>query len=78
MTTALGIGFCQCVAMIPGVSRAGATILGAELLGVDRGSRPSSRSTSRSRPCSARPCLDLWKTRAALTESGIGLIAIGS
>ena len=36
MTTALGIGFCQAVAMIPGVSRAGATILGGELLGVDR------------------------------------------
>ncbi len=36
MTTALGIGFCQAIAMIPGVSRAGATILGGELLGVDR------------------------------------------
>src|SRR3954465_11998840 len=36
MKTALGIGFCQAVAMIPGVSRAGATILGGELLGVDR------------------------------------------
>jgi undecaprenyl-diphosphatase len=34
--TALGIGLCQCVAMIPGVSRSGATIMGARLLGVDR------------------------------------------
>jgi undecaprenyl-diphosphatase len=34
--TALGIGFLQCLAMIPGVSRSGATILGALLLGVDR------------------------------------------
>ena len=34
--TALGIGFCQTVAMIPGVSRSGATIMGARLLGVDR------------------------------------------
>jgi undecaprenyl-diphosphatase len=34
--TALGIGFCQAVAMIPGVSRSGATIMGARLLGVDR------------------------------------------
>src|SRR5262245_33609107 len=36
MWTALSIGFCQAVALIPGVSRAGATILGAEMLAVDR------------------------------------------
>jgi undecaprenyl-diphosphatase len=34
--TALGIGFCQLLAMIPGVSRSGATIMGALALGVDR------------------------------------------
>ena len=33
---ALGIGLCQTVSMIPGVSRAGATIMGAVLLGLDR------------------------------------------
>jgi len=33
---ALQIGFCQCLAIIPGVSRSGATILGGEMLGVDR------------------------------------------
>ncbi|HEX3810199.1 MAG TPA: undecaprenyl-diphosphate phosphatase [Rhizomicrobium sp.] len=33
---ALQIGFCQCLALLPGVSRSGATILGAELLGVER------------------------------------------
>jgi len=30
------IGVCQCVAMIPGVSRSGATIVGAMLFGADR------------------------------------------
>lgn len=34
--TALGIGVLQCLAMIPGVSRSGATILGALSLGVER------------------------------------------
>lgn len=34
--TVLGIGFLQCLAMVPGVSRSGATILGALSLGVER------------------------------------------
>jgi undecaprenyl-diphosphatase len=34
--TALGIGIAQCLAMIPGVSRSGATIMGALSLGVER------------------------------------------
>src|SRR5260370_36817387 len=33
--TALGIGCCQILAMIPGVSRAGATIIGAMIVRVD-------------------------------------------
>lgn len=32
----VGIGFIQCIAMIPGVSRSGATIMGALTLGVER------------------------------------------
>lgn len=36
VTTALSIGLAQCLAMIPGVSRSGATIMGALLLGVER------------------------------------------
>jgi undecaprenyl-diphosphatase len=35
-TTALGVGFVQCLSMIPGVSRSGATIMGALSMGVDR------------------------------------------
>ncbi len=32
----IGIGFIQCISMIPGVSRSGATIMGALALGVER------------------------------------------
>jgi undecaprenyl-diphosphatase len=32
----LGIGIIQCLSMIPGVSRSGATIIGAMLFGADR------------------------------------------
>ena len=34
--TAFAVGLCQVVSMIPGVSRAGATIMGGLMLGVDR------------------------------------------
>src|SRR5437660_4036944 len=36
LLTYLWIGFCQCLAMVPGVSRSGATIVSAMLLGADR------------------------------------------
>jgi undecaprenyl-diphosphatase len=34
--TAVGVGIAQCLAMVPGVSRSGATIMGALSLGVER------------------------------------------
>jgi undecaprenyl-diphosphatase len=33
---ALGVGLAQCVSMIPGVSRSGATIMGALAMGIER------------------------------------------
>jgi undecaprenyl-diphosphatase len=36
LSRALGIGACQVLALVPGVSRSGATIVGAMLLGLDR------------------------------------------
>jgi undecaprenyl-diphosphatase len=36
ISRALGIGLCQVLAMVPGVSRSGATIVGGMLMGLDR------------------------------------------
>jgi undecaprenyl-diphosphatase len=36
LTTVIGVGLVQCLAMIPGVSRSGATIMGGLSLGVER------------------------------------------
>jgi len=75
--TALGIGFCQALAMIPGVSRAGATILGAEMLGVDRRVATEFSFYLAIPTMLGATVFDLWKGRAELTTNGIGLIAIG-
>jgi undecaprenyl-diphosphatase len=36
VSTALGVGICQMLALVPGVSRSGATIVGGMLMGIDR------------------------------------------
>jgi undecaprenyl-diphosphatase len=77
MTTALGIGFCQAVSMIPGVSRAGATILGGEMLGVDRRVATEFSFYLAIPTMLGATVLDLWKARADITTNGAGLIALG-
>jgi len=77
LTTALSIGFCQAIALIPGVSRAGATILGAEMLGVDRRIATEFSFYLAIPTMLGATVFDLWKNRAIITTSGIHLIAIG-
>ena len=75
--TALKIGVIQCFAMVPGVSRSGATIVGALMLGVSRRGA-AEFSFFLSMPTMAGAfAYDLWKNRdvldsGALTEIGIG------
>ncbi len=74
---ALGIGFVQCIAMIPGVSRSGATILGALLMGVTRRAAAEFSFFLAVPTLAGAAVYDLYKNRADLSADGMGLIAVG-
>jgi undecaprenyl-diphosphatase len=71
------IGVCQCIAMIPGVSRSGATIVGAMLFGADR------RSSAEFSFWLAMPTMigafayEVFKSRAELAHANLAAIAVG-
>ena len=74
---ALKIGLFQCLALVPGVSRSGATIVGALLLGADKRSA-AEFSFFLSMPTMAGAfAFDLYKNRDVLTLDDAALIAIG-
>src|SRR5882757_2265275 len=73
----LWIGIAQCLAMIPGVSRSGASIVAAMLLGAEK------RAAAEFSFFLAIPTMvgafayDFYKSRAEMTTDHIGIIAIG-
>lgn len=73
----LGIGLAQCAAMIPGVSRSGATIVSAMLFGADK------RAAAEFSFFLAMPTMvgafayDLYKSRGELTTDHMMLVAVG-
>ncbi|MGE0060516.1 MAG: undecaprenyl-diphosphate phosphatase [Xanthobacteraceae bacterium] len=73
----LGIGFIQCLAMIPGVSRSGASIIGAMLFGADR------RSAAEFSFWLAMPTMigafayEMYKSGAHFSDGSLTLIAVG-
>ena len=73
----LGIGVCQCLAMIPGVSRSGATIVAAMLLGADRRSAAEFSFWLAMPTMAGAFAFDLIKSRHDLNSNGAMLIAIG-
>ena len=75
--TALFVGFCQCLAMIPGVSRSGATIMGARVLRVDRATSAEFSFFLAIPTMLGATVYDLYKNRATLDLHGSGVIAIG-
>ena len=77
MKTSLAIGFIQCLAMIPGVSRSGATIVGAMMLGASKRAA-AEFSFFLSMPTMAGAfAYDLYKNRDVLDASAMGEIAVG-
>jgi undecaprenyl-diphosphatase len=76
-TTALGIGFIQCLSMIPGVSRSGATIIGALSLGVERRTAAEYSFFLAVPTMLAASGYDLFKSGAQLSEGAWETIAIG-
>lgn len=77
MRTAIAIGVMQCVAMIPGVSRSGATIMGALLMGVERKTAAEFSFFLAVPTMMGATAYSLWKDRAILTFDDLNAIAIG-
>jgi undecaprenyl-diphosphatase len=75
--TALFVGFCQCLAMIPGVSRSGATIMGARVLRVDRATSAEFSFFLAIPTMLGASVYDLYKNWQTLDWHGGGLIAVG-
>ncbi len=74
---AFRIGLCQAVAMIPGVSRSGATIMGSLMLGVDRRAA-TEFSFFLAVPTMLAACVyDLYKNRDNLDFDDAAVIAAG-
>jgi undecaprenyl-diphosphatase len=74
---ALQIGLVQCVAMIPGVSRSGATIMGSLLMGVDRKTAAEFSFFLAIPTMLGATVFDLWKNRDTLQVDDLTLIGLG-
>jgi undecaprenyl-diphosphatase len=75
--TAFAVGLCQVVSMIPGVSRAGATIMGGLLLGMDRRTATEFSFFLAVPTMLAASVLDLYKNWAHMDGDNLLVIALG-
>ena len=75
--TSLGIGLAQCLALVPGVSRSGATIVGALALGVSRRAAAEFSFFLSLPTMAGAVAFDLIQNREALAAGDLGLIAVG-
>jgi undecaprenyl-diphosphatase len=74
---AVKVGLVQCLAMVPGVSRSGATILGAMSFGIDRRTAADFSFFLAIPTLSGATALQLYKHRDAIGRDDVGLIAVG-
>jgi undecaprenyl-diphosphatase len=74
---ALRIGLFQCLAMVPGVSRSGATIVGALLMGCDKRSAAEFSFFLAMPTMAGAFAYDLFKNRDVLSADDAALIAAG-
>ncbi len=75
--TALGIGLAQVLALVPGVSRSGATIMGAYGLGCSRVAATEFSFFLALPVMLAASTFDLWQSRDLLTMGDIPVFAVG-
>ena len=71
------IGFIQCLAMIPGVSRSGATIVGAMLLGAEKRAAAEFSFFLAMPTMAGAFAYDLLKNYKVLTADDVGAIVVG-
>ena len=75
--TSLAIGLFQCLAMIPGTSRSGATIVGSMLMGVEKRAAAEFSFFLAIPTMAGAFAVDAWQSRHQLDASHAGIIAIG-
>src|ERR1700759_1387657 len=71
------IGVVQCLAMIPGVSRSGATIVGAMLLGADRRSAAEFSFWLAMPTMAGAFAYDLYKSHSQMSSGNAFIVAVG-
>jgi undecaprenyl-diphosphatase len=75
--TSLAIGVFQCLALVPGVSRSGATIVGSMLMGVEKRAAAEFSFFLAIPTMLGAFLLDGWKSRHQLNSHNVVLVAIG-
>jgi len=71
------VGLCQAVAIVPGVSRSGATILGGLFLGIPRKTIVEFSFLLAVPTMAAATGFDIFKNYSSFTAEGVGALAVG-